>query len=259
MAQRRMIAKKITQNKKIAQLKSPWAKLLFTWMIPYTDDYGRLPGDAEMLKALIFPREHKTLRKIAELRDNLEKIGLIKIYEVDGSKYIQMLGFDEWQTLKSDRPKQKECPDIPSGNQMETKVFPKLSKEKLSKVKISKEKVKHSLSKKDKENILTKKDYYLETYGIDIKYIQSFFLSCEAKNYKYADFGKALLVWARKDGLMDKKEKDDKRRKVVQAEAEKAEKQQKEWEKDAVPPPKEAEEALKGLGKAFEKRKIRGD
>lgn len=173
MAQRRMIARKITQNKKLAQLKSPWAKLMYTWMIPHTDDYGRLPGDAELLKALIFPREHKSLRKIEELRDDLEGIGLIKIYEVDGSKYIQLLGFDNYQTFKSDRPRQKECPEVPSGNQMETKgnqVEPqvKLSKVKLSKDKISKKKEKEKKPPLSDEDFLKALKNNLAYKHIDI-------------------------------------------------------------------------------------------
>ena len=139
MAEKRMVAKKITESKQITLLKTPWAKLMFTWMIPHADDYGRLHGEPEMIKAKIFPREHKSLQKIKEWRDELEKVGLIKIYTVDNQEYIQLINFSKYQTFKTDRPKKKEYPEIPNGNQRIPNGRPKLSKDKLREVKISKD------------------------------------------------------------------------------------------------------------------------
>jgi len=108
---RRMLARNITVSKKVARLTDPWAKLFYTWLIPFTDDFGRFHAEPELLKAAIFPREAITLEQIEKLSTDLSREGLITLYEVDDSAYLELVAFDKFQTFRGDRKRQAEYPE----------------------------------------------------------------------------------------------------------------------------------------------------
>lgn len=140
MASRRMLARNITQSKKVSNLPDPWAKLLFTWLLPFTDDYGRFHADADLVKAAVFPREHRLeIKHVEKLLSQLSSAGLIGIYENGNSRYLEILDFDKYQTFRVDRPRQSEYPEplkdddgIPRYANGLSVVLPKLREFKLS-------------------------------------------------------------------------------------------------------------------------------
>lgn len=105
---RRMLAASITTSRKVNRLRSDEARLLYTWMISHTDDYGHLEADPESIKAKVVPLlNHFTLGKISEILDELEddqaRTRLIFRYEVGGESYLEILGFDKFQSFSSGR------------------------------------------------------------------------------------------------------------------------------------------------------------
>lgn len=149
MANRRMISKSISTSKKLAKV-SLLAKIIYTWTIPHTDDYGRMDGDAESIKAVVIPRIDESITTIEKALIQLETFCLIKRYKVENEVYLMILEFDKFQTFKSDRPKleqfpaqlvdngEQKLPLVTKDNQrlpLSTIVRDKLSKVKLSKVK----------------------------------------------------------------------------------------------------------------------------
>jgi len=106
-----MISKSISTSRKVNRLPDRVA-LLYTWLIPHTDDFGRLEGDALSIKAKIVPMRNCTESEIIEDLALIEKHGLIEQYEVKGEKYLQIIGFEDFQTFRIDRPRRALYPNI---------------------------------------------------------------------------------------------------------------------------------------------------
>jgi len=54
MAKARMLHNKISKSLQVDSLPVP-AQLLFTWMISWADDEGRLKGEPKYIKATVIP------------------------------------------------------------------------------------------------------------------------------------------------------------------------------------------------------------
>jgi hypothetical protein len=140
MAQRRMISKSISTSRKLARV-SDRAALLFTWLQPHTDDYGRMEGDPPTVRARVVPMRKWTDEHVETALEELVKAGLLYWYEAEGEQYVEIVAFEEHQTFKNDRPRRAEYPgrpadsdgiqNVPDGNNRPRK----LSEGKLSEVK----------------------------------------------------------------------------------------------------------------------------
>lgn len=108
MAEKRMLSKVISSSEKVNDLPDFFCMLLYTWMIPHADDFGRLVGSPRKIKAVVVPMmEHVTSDQVDKALFELDKSRLIQWYEVDGSKYIQIVDFDEHQSGLHKRTKSK--------------------------------------------------------------------------------------------------------------------------------------------------------
>ncbi len=127
MAERRMLSKTISTSRKVNRLGDRTA-LLYTWLIPHTDDYGRMEGDAMSVKAKVLPMRINTEMEVDQDLDLLENAGLIERYKVDKEQYLEILNFDSFQTFRSDRPRRSEYPDkegkLTEDNHMDTNGVP---------------------------------------------------------------------------------------------------------------------------------------
>ena len=72
MPQGRIVLKRICQSKKLADLKTDGARLLYTWLIPNMDINGCFSADPEVIKGQIFTRLRKSTRVIAGYLEDLE-------------------------------------------------------------------------------------------------------------------------------------------------------------------------------------------
>ena len=147
MAQRRMLSRRLSQSKRVNHL-SLKAQIVWTWIIPWLDDYGCYDADAEDIKTEVFPKNTNiTVKDISNALLEEEEIGLIKVFNVNGKIYQKYDNFETFQTLKTDRPKKSDIPGYyegmelngNQGNPAESSGSPevKLSKVKLSKVKLT--------------------------------------------------------------------------------------------------------------------------
>lgn len=123
MASGRIIKTQISLSEQVNDL-SIHSALLFTWLIPHTDDFGRMYGNARRVKAIVVPmRDDYDTQKVRECLDELHSAKLIDLYKVDGDYYIQLPAFETHQTglhkrTKSKYPDIEDADDIPgsSGN-----------------------------------------------------------------------------------------------------------------------------------------------
>jgi hypothetical protein len=121
MAQRRMLSRRISQSEKVNKL-SKNGQIVWTWTIPWLDDYGCYTGGAEDIKSEVFPRNPKISKK--DIEDALleeANIGLILLYKTGGKTYQQYQNFenngsgDTFQTFKSDRERVSSYPQYQQG------------------------------------------------------------------------------------------------------------------------------------------------
>lgn len=93
----------ICQSEQVADLSDPWCKLLFTWLIPNTDNCGRLDGEPYQVAGTVFPLEMEkgtvTVTKVDKWLGELRDAGLIIWYQSGRLRYIQLPKFLEHQTL----------------------------------------------------------------------------------------------------------------------------------------------------------------
>jgi len=104
MAEGRMLKKNVSNSRRLAELKTDSARLLWTWMLPHLDCMGRFHGDPGVIKGNICPRLPKMSEvKIGEYLADMARVGLITLYKVDGDVYLQYRKFDDFQSLRADR------------------------------------------------------------------------------------------------------------------------------------------------------------
>jgi DnaD/phage-associated family protein len=110
-----MVSKVISISEKVNNL-SLFGRLLYTWMIPHTDDFGRMPGSPAKVRALVVPMGDETVKDVETALSDMSKRNLIHWYEVEGDRYIQIVNFDEHQQGLHKRTKSK-FPDPPDDSQ----------------------------------------------------------------------------------------------------------------------------------------------
>ena len=96
MANRRMISKSISVSDETNSI-GLFAALLFTWMIPHTDDYGVIAGTAGRIKALVVPRLSQSEKDVEDALDEMRAVGLIHRYTNNGHYYSQFVNFEQHQ------------------------------------------------------------------------------------------------------------------------------------------------------------------
>ncbi len=212
MAERRMLSKTISTSRKVNRLPDR-AALLYTWLIPHTDDFGHLEGDALSIKAKVAPMRQITEQEVEQDLSLMVQNGLIKQYEVNGEKYIEIINFDSFQTFRSDRRRIAEYPgpdgQFPVDNRRDTNDIPegdiaprKRREEKVREGKGREEKGTASLTylsnipAEDLKELTTRfnaTDKEIKSKGEDLK------LYCERKGRIYKNYKSFLLNAIKKD------------------------------------------------------------
>jgi len=139
-----MLKRKITKSKKLAALKSDKARLLWLYMLPFTDVEGRIEADCEDIQDEILRKQRKgySLQKIESCLQDLHSVNLITLYNVNGKRYLEYTRFADEQNLRRDKEAESEIPPLNQGVVQDGggsgTASPTLSKDKLSKDKLSK-------------------------------------------------------------------------------------------------------------------------
>ncbi len=196
-----MISKSISTSKKLSAL-STFEALLFTWTIPHCDDFGRMDGNAKIVKGIVMPLRDEPVEEIEKGLKELVKKGLIERYNIEDEEYLQIIKWEEHQTFKTDRNRVAKYPENPTGNQTETdwKNRPsKLSEVKLSEVNLREGKDAHGefknvYLKKEEHEKLTERIGEKNT-GLLIEELSSYLASSRKH---YASHYATLLNWARR-------------------------------------------------------------
>lgn len=120
MANRRMLHKSISCNKRINSL-SEFAQLLFSWIIPHLDDFGKIDGDPEVIKALVMPMNPRSVNEFEEaICEIIKKVKSVERYEVEERSILRYTSFEEHQSGLEKRT-QSKYPDNPTSKNFSEK------------------------------------------------------------------------------------------------------------------------------------------
>lgn len=103
----RIIKETIRTSRSVNALSDFEFRVMFH-LITYVDDYGRGSADPELIKGMVFPRRKSvTEAQIAKALDAIEKLDIIRLYEVDGESYLY---FRKWSKHQQIRAKVSKFP-----------------------------------------------------------------------------------------------------------------------------------------------------
>lgn len=92
-----MLSKSISTSLKVSKL-TEFAQLLFTWMIPHTDDFGRIDGEPEVVRALVMPFSKRKAEDFSKALFQIAELGLISWYRTNGKVVIEIINSDNHQS-----------------------------------------------------------------------------------------------------------------------------------------------------------------
>lgn len=107
MARIRTIKPEFPQSESMGRVSRD-ARLLFMMLWTICDDHGRARAHSRMLASLLFPYDDDAGEGVPIWLDELEKEGCIKVYEVEGSTYLQIVKWSKHQ--KIDKPSKPQFP-----------------------------------------------------------------------------------------------------------------------------------------------------
>lgn len=203
-----MISKSISTSTRLSEV-SNFAKLLFTWIIPHCDDFGHLDANPKIVKAIVIPLLEEGAADVQKALGELEERKLVRFYEAEGRKYLEVDKWDDHQTFKTDRPLNQQVP-LPDDewNTVETKRKPKGNIVRLSEVKISEDKrseEKDPLASTEYLKSVPKEDLkeFSERFATTPKVVESkaedLLLYCERTGRRYKNYRSFLLNALKRD------------------------------------------------------------
>jgi len=106
--QYRLLWSGLSRSKKIREIRGTSrfkrdCHLVFTWLISWGDDDGRLRGDPGWLIENIFPHDGFLKSELEKILSELHRVTLIIWYEVDSERFIQIIKNEEKQKIRKDR------------------------------------------------------------------------------------------------------------------------------------------------------------
>ena len=208
MARSRIVKPEFWDDEKLSTVSRD-ARLTFIGMRTHSDDYGVVKGHHAWLKHHIFPYDEIKITEFQKWITELENIGVIMSYAVNGEKYYNIKNFTKHQTIN--RPSLAKNPSPPDTlTEHSLNIHGALTDETEVKEKV-KEKVKDTHSQKisfgnilltpeEHEKLKLKYNSHLEDIlnFINLK-VESKGISEWRKQYK-SDYA-TILVWDRKGYL----------------------------------------------------------
>lgn len=112
MARQRMVKPDFFASESLGACR-PEARLAFVGLWVNADDKGHLKCQFGRLRRAVFPYDAITDMSFAYLLAELERVGCISGYEIDGERYLCVRNFATYQTIQ--RPSKTAIPEPPEG------------------------------------------------------------------------------------------------------------------------------------------------
>lgn len=105
----RILKESICRSEEIDSL-SWFQEVLFYRLIVVCDDFGRFDGRTKIIKASCFPLKSVTEKDIDKALGKLSAAGLVRVYEIQGRPYLQLVTWSAHQTIRNQKSKYPACP-----------------------------------------------------------------------------------------------------------------------------------------------------
>lgn len=126
MARARLISTSLGSSRRFCRLHndrnplSEFCQVLFVLLVIKSDDFGRAEADPFTVKLKFFPGSPRTEDEFESALQSLATVGLIKLYESQGNRYLVIEKFEEHQSGLHKRTKSR-FPEPPlSGHNKDT-------------------------------------------------------------------------------------------------------------------------------------------
>jgi len=107
-----MLHRSICTNEQLADC-SLVARLLYTWGLPHTSDWGVLSASPRHLNAQVFPLSDETAADVQAATEELCAAGLWVRFDADGGSYVCYPTFDKYQDLHQRRVNTRDGMPLP--------------------------------------------------------------------------------------------------------------------------------------------------
>ena len=114
MARGRMISNGIAHDKRIHQLSDDTSRLAYTWLVTFADCEGRTPGDAAVVRSMLFPRrEDITISQMEGYIKQWHDLGLVIWYFAKDDMWIYFPAFFSHNKINRERESISKIPAPP--------------------------------------------------------------------------------------------------------------------------------------------------
>lgn len=103
MPRGRMLSRSISTSVSIEAM-SEWAQLLFDRFVIWADDYGRLEGDARVLRATVKPMSERPAADFAAAAGEMILAGVVLAYAASDRVYLSVVGHEDHQKISKRTP-----------------------------------------------------------------------------------------------------------------------------------------------------------
>lgn len=110
MARNRVVKPSFWSDDKVGRLTRD-VRLLFIGMLNFADDLGVIYGEANVIKAKIFPHDDLEVRQVKEWLKSLTDIGMVVPIQYDNKQFYAITNFGKHQTIN--RPNTRDT-NVPS-------------------------------------------------------------------------------------------------------------------------------------------------
>jgi len=119
MAKGRLLNKVIILSRKLNTI-SEGAENLYYRLLVISDDFGRYHADPEIIKGQIYTLRKIKTPTIKQRLQELDDIKLIKIYNSNGEKYLEIVNFEKNQYFRKDFNRKDDFPSFQQGSRDES-------------------------------------------------------------------------------------------------------------------------------------------
>ena len=109
----RTLKPELFRDERVARWPLP-QRLLWIGLIAHADDFGRLEGHPSALRALVFPLDDFTTKRVETMLASIADSGRIHRYHVAGLDYIEIVNWGDHQ--KVNRPSPSRIPPFAALN-----------------------------------------------------------------------------------------------------------------------------------------------
>ena len=185
-----MLKKEISNSRKLGEVKTDRARVLYFMMLPHLDVQGRLEADVRLIKGQITTMLPYSEKAIQACLEQLHNSGLVVLYSESNKQYLEYTRFEDFQTLNPNREAESKIPAPTPDNSRGLQTTPL----KISKVKVSKDKYKDKV-------FLTLGEYekLVEKFGQKEAdgWIDTLDEGIAIHGYKYDSHYRVILKWSK--------------------------------------------------------------